>query len=280
MNKAILKIKHYFKSKKLVLSIILFFMMIFSIFGVSFVSAYYNSSSTFSFLGTLIGDFASGDGDINVIVYAESDSGRYNLIKSIPSYGYILNTEKTTCDADYTIDGNKIILNTTTKTVCKFYYDREMEPDIKVFVMLENYAGSYEYNEKSYLLSNSIPAYGYSYLEYKCDDETANTTLSYNASTREITVSTTEKNICYVYFENVINTNLVVNVYVEQEDSGAYLNVQSIPGHKEYVKSINKTSYCEDNNGNPITAVITYENGELVVDSDSVGVCYVYLDLK
>lgn len=280
MKRTILKIKHYFKSKKVVLSLILFFTILISMLSVSFVLAYYNSSSTFSFLGTMIGDFASGDGDINVIVYAESDSGRYNLIKSIPSYGYVLNTEKSTCDVDYTIDENQIVLNTTTKTVCKFYYDREMDPDIKVFVMLENDAGSYEYNSKSYLLSNTIPAYGYSYLEYKCEDETANTTLSYNASTREITVSTTEQNICYAYFENVINTNLVVNVYIEQEDSDAYLNVQTIPGHKEYVKSTTKESYCEDSSGNSIDATITYENGELVVDSDSVGVCYVYLDLK
>ncbi|MBQ7030869.1 MAG: hypothetical protein IJN13_00660 [Bacilli bacterium] len=280
MKRTILKIKHYFKSKKVVLSLILFFTMILSGLCISVVSAYYNSSSTFSFLGTIIGDFASGDGDINVIVYVEGDSGRYNLIKSIPSYGYVLNTEKTSCDVDYTIVGSQIVLNTTTKTVCKFYYDKEMDPDIKAFVMLENDAGSYDYNGKSYLLSNTIPAYGYSYLEYKCDDEEANTTLTYNASTREITVSTTEQNVCYVYFENVINTNLVVNVYIEQEDSEAYLNVQTIPGHKEYVKSTTKTSYCEDSNGNSIDATITYENGELVVDSDSVGVCYVYLDLK
>lgn len=279
MNKTILKIKQFFESKKVILSLILFLALFLSIWGIKEALAYYNETANFTFLGTIIGDFATGDGDINVMTYVENDTGRYNLTKSIPSVGYSLNADKTDCAVEYEIDdNNKITFSTTEKTTCKFYFDKVMDPDIKTLIMLEtdNVNSTHIYEGNRYKLTSDIPTYGYEYLTYNCTNNSAITHFSYDEANRRFSIKTLEQNLCYLYFKKLLE----VNVYIEQEGSDTYLAVDTIPGNKEYAISTSKASYCENDSGDAMSASITYENNELYIDAVDVGVCYVFLDLK
>lgn len=273
MIETIKKIKNLIYQKKVVLSLILFLLIVLSTWGIKAVYAYYDSKSAFLFLGTTIGDFDLGDGDINLMLYIEGDNGEYNLAKSIPLIGYVLNSEKTNCPTDYTLNNNEITISSSEKITCKFYYDKAMEADIKVNIMLEQDDGNYS-------LSEIIPAYGYSYSTYSCDDSSIITNLNYNSETRVFSFNTTGKNICYAYFNKSGTTDVGVNVYIQKEEnSNTYELHDYIPSYNIYKLSTNKTSYCTDSSGSNINATITYTNGEISISSNQAGICYVYLDI-
>jgi len=267
------KIKNQLNSKRIVLTTILFLLIVLSTWGIKATYAYYDSKSAFSFLGTTIGDFDLGDGDINLMLYIEDDDGEYNLAKSIPLIGYILNNEKTNCPVEYILNNNQITISTSEKVTCKFYYDKSVEADIKVNIMLEQ-------DDGSYALSELIPAYGYSYNSYSCSNNNIITNLKYISETRNFSFNTTGKNICYAYFNKSGTIDVGVNVYIQKEEnSNIYELHEYIPSYNFYKLSTNKTSYCIDLSGRNINSTITYTNGEISISSNQAGFCYVYLDI-
>lgn len=274
MIEIIKKIKYRLNSKRIVLSSILFLLVILFTWGIKATYAYYDSKSAFSFLGTSIGDFDVGDGDINLKLYMEDDEGEYNLASSIPLIGYVLNTEKTKCPADYQIINNEITITTNEIVTCKFYFSKQIDADIEINIMLENDDGNYE-------VSEIIPAYGYSYKEYSCNNESIITNINYSLELRTFSFATTGKNVCNAYFNKSGNEDMSVSVYIQEEvGSQSYELYDYIPSYKSYKLSSLKTSYCTNNSGSNINANIAYSNGEISISSNQSGKCYVYLDIN
>ena len=285
MIKTILKIQQFRKRKKVVLVAILFLLLVLSTWGIKFTYAYYNSKSTFSFLGTTIGDFDIGDGDINLILYMEDDDGEYNLTKSIPLIGYYLNNLKTDCSNENTIvsydsSANTISIESNEKTTCRIYFDQLGESDIRTYILIEADDGKYTYEDKTYKLVNTVPSVGYEYLTYSCVNPNAVTNINYNSTTQEFSYSSTEKNICYVYYDALSKPDLSLNIYIQETDgSETYRNVTNIPTLNTYILNSNKSS-CKDLDGNTLNANINYTNREITVSANSAGSCNVYLDIS
>ncbi len=247
------------------------------------MSAYYHSKSSFSFLGTAIGNFDGGTSDIEIRIYAENDQGRYNLIKNVPQIGYFLNSSKIDCPspAHFEATSSTITVSSTEKVTCRFYYDKLSDKDIELFIMLEDSEGDVTHNGTKYKQSEKIPAYGYSFDSYTCSDPGVVTSVDYNADTREFIFDTSAKNTCYAYFKNNIIPDLNVDVYIQDGvGSNGYLKVESIPGVLTYKKSTVKTSSCVDRSGNPSSTTVDYVNGEILISGQSPGKCTLYLDIN
>lgn len=285
MIETIKKVKYRINHKKVVLTTILFLLLFLFSWGIKATYAYYDSKSAFSFLGTTIGDFDIGDGDINLILYMEDDDGEYNLTKSIPSIGYYLNNLKTDCSNEnttisYDNENNTISISSNEKTTCRIYFDQLGESDVRAYILLEDDYGDYSYNGTNYKLSNIVPEVGYEYLDYSCINEDAVTNIEYDSSTMEFSYSSTEKNICYVYYKALSNKDLTLNIYIQETDgSETYRNVANIPTLNNYVLNTSKSS-CLDLEGNNLNAEISYSNRQISVDASNAGVCNVYLDIS
>lgn len=278
------------KSKKMILAISFAALLLF--LGVSIVKAFYTDTSSVSILASLVGDFDSGDGDINMLVYKENDDGDYVRTFAIPALGYTYNSSLTNCSIEcsnsatnpnanctYTINNdNTITMNSDEKVTCKFYFDKHEDTDIVLNVLKEDENGTYEYNLKHYSLTDNVPAYGYNYTNnYSCDN---NSTMTYNAETRTFNIQTTQKEVCYAYFDkNNITADIIANVYV-QESNGTYTKVETIPQHKRYVLSQTQTSLCVDSNSANTNATIAYTNGNINIDATGKQTCTIYLDLE
>lgn len=268
-------------NKRIVLLPILFSMVIVFTVGMLYALAYYDKHATFPFLSSTVGDFEGGDGDINVMIYIQKDSlDGYNLIKSIPLYGYIINDTLTDCDADYTIVGNTINISSSGKKTCKFYYDKLDDTDVKVLTMVEDDEGNYTYNNKKYKLSDFIPSYGFEYTNYNCLDSSKVTNVTYVAETRSFSVSTTGRNACYTYFNKLGVSDVTVNVYIREDlSTNRYVEVEHIPSLKTYKLSTDTQSYCQNKDGTKVNNAINYTNGQIVVTATKPEACYVYLDI-
>lgn len=268
-------------NKKIITSIILFSLLL--ILSLSFVNAYYNNTSSISVLASLVGDFEMGDGDVNMMFYKQVGSG-YAKTPSVPALGYTFDDTKTNCsitcsnsneNADcyyHYNDSNKTFtINSDDKVTCKFYFNEDASPDINIYVLKEAENGSFEYNLKTYSLSESIPSYGFEYTNYySC---TNNSTLTYNSNTRSFSVETSQKDTCYVYFDKDGRTaDVIANIYIS-DGTSPYEKVQNIPQNKTYELSQSETSSCTDQN-----ATITYENGYIIISAEETQTCNIYLD--
>lgn len=264
---------------------ILVFAIVLIVASFTFVNAYYNNTSSMSILAGLVGDFDTGDGDINMMFYKESD-GKFVRTYAAPALGYRFDDTLTDCTITcsnsnssascyyhYDSTNNTFSINSEDKVTCKFYFKEEAEADIIVNVLKEDENGTYEYNSKTYSLSENIPAYGYEYVTngYTCDN---NSTLTYDSNEKVFNVNTTQKEVCYVYFDkNGKTADVIANIYVQNE-SGTYEKVEYIPQNKTYTLSQTQTSSCTDSN-----AEISYENGYINISASEKQTCTVYLDL-
>ena len=145
--------------------------------------------------------------------------------------------------------------------------------------MKEDLAGEYTYNSKNYSLIEVVPAYGYKYVNYKCDSEVES--FEYDSALRKFKVSTTTKNTCYAYFDDVSDSDIQVNVYTQHSvGSSIYDAVQTIPVNNLYILSSNHTSACYDSSGNIVSgSSLDYYDGYIDIAAPSKSVCNVYLDL-
>lgn len=283
------------------LSIISFFSFAL-IFSIKSVLAYYNTSIPLSILASTIGDFDIGYSDINIMIYKESGKNTNVFVKTyqVPALGYTFNDALTSCtmpceDNEYgckvTCDGSncsykyyeeegKIDLESNHKITCKFYFNYEYSSDINVYVMLEttdSSSSTQKYNSKDFNYSENIPAYGYKYVGYTCDQN--GTTLEYDPVNKKFIMEVQGKNTCYAYFEKYGSSNLSVNVYVQSEaGSNEYLSVDTIPINKEYELNTLKSVCVKD--GQNTDASIEYIDGYINIDIVDEQVCNVYLDLK
>lgn len=279
------------KEKAYLLGIISFFAFVL-IFGIRAAYAYYNDSASISILANSIGDFDSGDGDINMMIYKENAQGIYVRSYAVPAIGYKFNQTLTKCTITCTNDGtgncyysydeeNQIFsLTSDQKVTCKFYFDQEAESDINIYIMKEDSAGTYTYNTQTYSMIESIPAYGYEYAGYYCENQNAISGLEYVSETKKFVVSTSTKNTCYAYFDSVGAADIVANVFVQSADgSTVYKQVESIPANNVYKLSTTKTSACYNSSGNNTGATITYVDGYINITASEKQTCDVYLDL-
>ena len=288
------------KKKAYLFGIISFFAILL-VSGIKAAYAYYYDSSSLTILSNLIGDFDTGDADINLMIYKETakDSNLFTRSYGIPAVGYKLNDSLTTCTKPcddnlnkncpvtcndsistcyytYNDSDKSIALTSSHKVTCKYYFEQEATSDINVYVMKEDVNGTHEFNDKYYSLSESIPAYGFKYNTYTCENAA---TVSYDSELKKFNVSTQTKNTCYAYFDSNGSADIVVNVYVQSsEGSSTYTQVETIPANKKYVLSTTQTSKCIDANG-ALAATPTYEEGYINITASEKQTCDVYLDL-
>lgn len=260
------------------------FTILLLILSVTFANAYYNSGSEIGILASLVGDFDTGDGDVNMMFYKQSGND-YVRTFAVPAMGYTFDDTKTRCTLEcsnsdptascyysYNSNNKSFTLNSEDKVTCKFYFNETYSSDINIYVLKEDDDGTYEYNLKKYSLAENIPAYGFVYTNhYACDN---NSTLTYDSNTKSFMVETTQKDNCYVYFDKDNRTaDVITNIYVNNGNS-TYEKVQSIPRNKTYTLSQSQTSSCTDAN-----ATITYENGYIIISAEEMQTCNVYLDV-
>lgn len=280
------------KAKKIIFAFAFLSLML--VIGISVANAYYTNTSSISVLASLVGDFDSGDGDINMIYYKENDEGRYVRTYAIPALGYTFNDAKTNCNQtcsnsdssascyyNYDSTTHSINLDSEDKVTCKFYFDKEINADVIVNILKQDENGTYEYNSNKYSLSENVPAFGYDYVGYSC---TNGSTAQYISDTRTFKVNTTQKDTCYVYFDtNEEVADIVTKIYIKENTE--YKEVEYIPQNKTYTLSQTEASYCvngiTDNASysNANSSTISYENGYINIDSSEQQTCKVYLDL-
>ncbi len=297
--------KKIIRSKKALLSLS-FIGILLLILGIKSTYAYYHSSNSVGILSALVGDFDSGSGDINIMVYKINDDGTKTKILNIPELGYIFDDDLTSCSIQcknttddpnaschYTYNSSETTqekafsLTSNEKVTCKFYFRKQTEADIKVFIMKESENGTEKYTgsdniERTYQMVEEIPAYGYVYSNgYKCDNNVES--FEYDATTRKFTVGTKTKTVCYAYFNSTGEADATVKVFVQATKNGkVYDEVNSIPVNKKYQISTDpshKTAcYLED--GTESGIVPTYVDGYInVLNLTQKQNCDVYLDL-
>ncbi|MBE6156400.1 MAG: hypothetical protein E7161_01475 [Firmicutes bacterium] len=297
------KIKKTPKKKKTCLFGIISFFAVTLIFGIQAVYAYYNDTKPLNLLAGLIGDFDTGDGDVNMMIYKETgqNTNVYTRSYVVPSVGYVFNDTLTTCTKpcdddetenckatcgkdgssscyyDYDDVTKSFELTSAHKVTCKFYFNAPYDSDIKVYIMKEDLDGEKNYNNKKYTLIENIPAYGYTYAGYECDNDGV---VNYISATKEFNVSTQTKDTCYAYFNDTKTADIMANIYVQVKVSGTtYQKVDSIPTNRIYELSEHKNSYCYDSTGNDMGATINYTDGSVSITASGKQTCDVYLDL-
>ncbi len=286
--------KNLSKRKKASLLFLIGFFAIILSLGISAVYAYYHSSLVSGIIANKVGDFDTGDGDINMMIF-KIVNGSPVRVYSVPESYYVFNDSLTSCmdgsskavtcndgtgncEYSYNSSSKTFTLTSTHKITCKFYFEEEADSDINVYVYLEDENGTVSYSDKTYTLGENIPAYGYVYSEnYHCDSDA---TLTYDSETRKFTVATASKNNCYVYFNKSGNADIITNVYVQQTyGSDVYNMVESIPTSKLYTLNESKSS-CYDASNNSTTGTITYVDGYINITATEMQTCDVYLDLQ
>ena len=117
---------------------VLSFLTLAIIIGTKTVYAYYYQNTSISNIVTgFVGDFYTGDGDINMNIYIMNNSGGYTKSDTIPVSGYTFNNSKTSCtsvcvqnttsaDCYYVYDSTEhtIALTSNSKVTCSFYFDK------------------------------------------------------------------------------------------------------------------------------------------------------------
>ena len=297
--------KKIVKDKKILFSLT-FIGILLLILGIKSTYAYYHNSDSFGVLSALVGDFDTGTGDINIMVYKINDNGTKTKIYNIPELGYIFDDELTSCSIEcknttedpnaschYTFNSSETTqdkafsLTSNEKVTCKFYFRKQLDADIKVLIMKESDNGTEKYSgsdgvERTYQMVEEVPAYGYVYSNnYKCDSNVES--FEYDATTRKFKVGTKTKNVCYAYFNSAGDADAIVNVFVQATKGGkVYNEVNSIPVNKKYQISTNplhKTA-CYLDSGVESGIVPTYVDGYInVLNLKEKQTCDVYLDL-
>lgn len=292
------KIKKYYKSlskrNKVVMPILLAVFGVLFFAGISMVYAFYHDSLSFSIIANKVGSFGSGNGDMAIVIYKQSnelaaETPEYKQTYGVPRVGYILdkvdctipctNNASDSCYYSYNSDTNMFTITSGKKVSCKFYFKKTADSDINVYIAVEDDNGNLTYNQKNYREIVSIPAYGYEYAGYTCKSDA---TVTYNQELKTFSVATLTKNDCYAYFYKTIEADIIVNVYVQTDvGSNIYQEVKSIPTNKAYIVSTRDgyKSACYDSNGVETSSVITYSGGYVTVNATEKQTCNVYLDL-
>ncbi len=160
--------------------------------------------------------------DVNLMFYVQdiTNPKNYTIMDGPPVLvsGYIISDKKSNCipvngtydkidDKVYSIseDGTvtvKISQSKPNQVVCRIYYDYEKDltkEDIIVFALKEDDLGMIIYNDKHYIMSETIPSTGFTYNGSNCSNTEIATEINYN-TTNGFTFKTEGPNLCYAYF--------------------------------------------------------------------------------
>lgn len=235
---------------------------------------YYNDISTIPIIHAKVGNFSLSNYDYTLLVYLENGTkdGTYHLAHNIPTSGYKYKEYSCINNSTLDYDDNLYTTNVTLKKkdVCSIYFDLINEPDITLNIMLETKPESETYN-----LSDFIPSFGYVYSHYECKN--SDSVLNYDSSLHKVTVSSSKKESCNVYF-NKLKSDIEVVLFTESfVGSQKYVEMASIPPNATY--HLNKeSSYCENTKNERNNDNITYQDGYIEITSEEILSCKVYLD--
>ncbi len=278
------KINKLAKKRKYLFGLI--FICIFAIvFGIRAVSAYYFEETSIQLLASLVGNFDVGSGDINIIIYRENDDGGFTPSYAVPSAYYTFDDTKTSCTIpcqnngtgscsyNYNSSTKNFNLVSNEKVTCKFYFKKSATSDINVYILKEDINGKEPFNGKNYTLVDNVPAFGYKYATYNCDN--TNAQVTFDSNTKKFNVLTGNKSKCNAYFDSEGDADIIANIYLQTApDSSLYNAVETIPSGRAYKLSTQKASSC---NGD---GQISYDNGYVSVnDATHKQECEIYLDI-
>lgn len=236
--------------------------------------AYYNNYSSFVLIHSKVGNPMANDADYSLQIFLENQNnkGSYLLGEAIPLVGYTYSGYQCTNNGTLIYDDN---LKTTyielkNKDACSIYFNVNQDSDITSILKTES-----AYNSGSYINSSVIPPYGYDYNKIECENGSTGT---FNAEKHYIELSSTNRDICTIYF-NKKNTNNTVKLFLENAyQSGNYINKESFIPDVTYTLNTTK-SVCKNNNGEKVNTTIEYINGEIKITGDSL-TCEIYMDRK
>ncbi len=269
--------------------------------GIQYAYAYYyNESDSLPIFSNLVGDFDSGNGDINIVIYKETKVKSDEFVKTyvVPAVGYSFNMDRTSCKApsgqkitckkddptsacNYTFDEKtkEFSLTSNQKVTCQFYFNKDYENDIELYVMIQDENGTHTHGQKKYRNVDDIPAFGFTYNnDYECEN---GSTVEVDPETGKIKVLAEQRDVCYVYYDGDLKAaDIIANVYIQKTVGGLYTKVSSIPSAQKYVISQNEKSYCHTFDGRETGIVPTYENGSInISEAEEKQICEVYLDI-
>ena len=239
--------------------------------------AFYQNSYKFELMQGIVGDMYSNQFDYSLLIYLEQSdlegkgTGTYKLTSDIPIFGFAYSGYKCKNESILNYDEENLTTSVTLneKDVCSIYFDLISNSDIGINIMLEETVAS-----NSYQLANFIPYYGYKYSHYECNN---NSLLTYDSNIHKVRVESSVKDNCNVYFkkeEHDVETRLFVEKTYQKKD---YIERVNIPENKEYI--LGEESVCFNKNNERIEAEISYTDGYVLINSNSMAYCNVYLDL-
>ena len=297
------------KKDKKTFFLVLFVMTFILIGGIqSTYACYYKNSDSLPILSALIGDFDSSDsdnGDVNIIIYKETDVNSKDFVKTfaIPTIGYSISNEKPsckgpsgeiecvkaenetvgatsqeTCNYYYKEDTQEIILNSKQKVTCKFNFNKNYKSDVDLYVMMQDANGTHEHGDKKYRIIDNIPAFGFNYSGYSCQN---GSTVEIDNSTGNIKVLSNERDVCYAYYDGDLQkSDIIANVYVQKSVGGNYVKVASIPRAQKYKIATDQKNYCHTAAGVETSSVPTYADYTIdIPNTDQKQICEVYLQI-
>lgn len=209
--------------------------------------------------------------DITVRLYTVDSKGNSNLVKTIPSLMYTLDTDSSSCTngATYKFDPElrRFQINAPSKTLCSFYFKKK-EADVIVRVFKQDNNGmplrlSAENISTKYIEVNDVPGSNFTFSGYSC--LYSGTTITYD---NEIVVDTTVKNECNVYFDGESGTSSLI--YMVKGDDGEYKRVVSMPDSTYQYTNNYSCDYA--------LAKVIYKNGTFTIESTKQTTCKVYFD--
>ncbi len=223
--------------------------------------AYYVQESYIPILKSKVGNKKLKEFDYSLTILIKNDND-YIEVDKIPENGYILKNKKCINGSNIEVNDKKAKAEITKKDACMLYYELENKGDIILNILLEN-----EINNEDYIISNSIPIYGYVYSHFDCIN---NGIITYENNKISFEGS---KDKCNIYFNRNIS-DIFLSLYIEVD--GDYIKKDSIPINKSYV--LNSTSECKDIDDNIILNSIDYIDGHIVINTNKIAYCEVYLD--
>ena len=240
--------------------------------------AFYQNNYEFDLIGGVVGDMYANQFDYSLLIYIEETNslgegtGTYKLTSEIPTFNYVYSGFKcnnnSTLKYDETTAFTSVTLN--QKDICSIYFDLLGSADISIQIMVEE-----TINSNSYKISNFIPYFGYKYSHYECDN---NSYLTYNSELHKVSVETSSKEYCQVYFKKE-EADIDIKLFIEStHNSQNYIERLSIPSNKEY--QISNNTICFNENNERVEIDISYTDGYIQLNPLSISYCNVYLDLK
>lgn len=284
--------KYFFNKKSCSIILALFFAVgIFS--GIKAVYALYSNYTSNGILANKVGDFDFIENTPGLIFYKEDINGKFVRSYSIPSplayefdstltrctntCVYSLTQEDYDCYYSYDIDNNRFLFTSSNEVMCKFYFKELYDFDINLSVMVQDENGTEQYLNSNYKEMFAIPAFGYEYNGYRCENGSI---VEYDSESNSFIVDTNGKENCKVYFVEKDQKNVTISIYIQKSaGSNEYEQVMSIPSGFNY--TLNEDTVCYNTSDEEVnmSGLISFDNGYISINSLEILRCVVKLDI-